>query len=47
VGDELVFDEDVCCSEADHRLLVANDIGGVRESLEWIRDDLSPRVAVR
>ena len=28
------------------RLLVYQRLGGVRESLEWIRDTLSPRVAV-
>src|SRR5205085_2997364 len=27
-------------------LVLPNDIAGVRESLEWIRDTLSPRVAV-
>lgn len=27
-------------------LVLPNDIGAVRESLEWIRDELSPRVAV-
>jgi putative pyruvate formate lyase activating enzyme len=27
-------------------LVLPNDIGGVRESLEWIRDELDPRVAV-
>ena len=27
-------------------LVLPNDIGGVRESLEWIRDELSPRVAI-
>src|SRR5687767_1520096 len=27
-------------------LVLPNDVAGVRESLEWIRDELSPRVAV-
>ena len=27
-------------------LVLPNDIGGIRESLEWIRDELSPRVAI-
>src|SRR3989454_4190832 len=27
-------------------LVLPNDIGGLRESLQWIRDELSPRVAV-
>ena len=27
-------------------LVLPNDIGGLRESLEWIRDELSPRVAI-
>src|SRR5258708_35720084 len=27
-------------------LVLANDIGGIRESLEWIKGELSPRAAV-
>ena len=27
-------------------LVLPNDMGGLRESLEWIRDELSPRVAI-
>ncbi len=48
LGDELVFGADgVLQRGLIIRLLVLpNDIGGIRESLEWIRDDLSPRVAV-
>jgi putative pyruvate formate lyase activating enzyme len=48
MGDELVFGENgVLQRGLVIRLLVLpNDIGGVRESLEWIRDELSPRVAV-
>src|SRR6185503_12208501 len=47
-GDELVFDEHgVLQRGLIIRLLVLpNEIGGVRESLEWIRDELSPRVAI-
>src|SRR4029453_17454063 len=48
VGDELVFGpEGLVKRGLIVRLLVLpNDIGGVRESLEWIKDELSPRVAV-
>jgi putative pyruvate formate lyase activating enzyme len=47
-GDELVFDgEGTLRRGLVIRLLVLpNDLAGVRESLEWIRDELSPRVAV-
>jgi putative pyruvate formate lyase activating enzyme len=47
-GAELVMGDDgVVKRGLIIRLLVLpNDIGGVRESLEWIRDELSPRVAV-
>jgi putative pyruvate formate lyase activating enzyme len=48
VGDELVFDNDGLLQRGlvIRLLVLPNDIGGVRESLEWIRDELSPRVAV-
>ena len=48
VGDELVFGEDGLLQRGliIRLLVLPNDIGGVRESLEWIRDELSPRVAV-
>jgi putative pyruvate formate lyase activating enzyme len=48
VGNELVFvGEGVLQRGLIVRLLVLpNDIGSVRESLEWIKDELSPRVAV-
>jgi putative pyruvate formate lyase activating enzyme len=48
VGDQLVFDEDGLLQRGliIRLLVLPNDIGGVRESLEWIRDELSPRVAV-
>ncbi len=48
VGDDLVFGEDCLLKRGliIRLLVLPNDIGGVRESLEWIRDELSPRVAV-
>ena len=48
VGDELVFNEDGLLQRGliIRLLVLPNDIGGVRESLEWIRDELSPRVAI-
>jgi len=48
VGDELVFGADGLVKRGliVRLLVLPNDIGGVRESLEWIRDELSPRVAV-
>lgn len=47
-GDDLVFnDEGLLKRGLVIRLLVLpNDVAGVRESLRWIRDELSPRVAV-
>jgi putative pyruvate formate lyase activating enzyme len=48
VGDELVFSEDGLLQRGliIRLLVLPNDIGGVRESLQWIRDELSPRVAI-
>jgi putative pyruvate formate lyase activating enzyme len=48
VGDELVFGEDGLLKRGliIRLLVLPNDIGGIRESLEWIRDELSPRVAI-
>jgi putative pyruvate formate lyase activating enzyme len=48
VGDELVFGADGLVKRGliIRLLVLPNDIGGVRESLEWIKDELSPRVAV-
>src|SRR5688500_6289394 len=48
VGDELIFGADGLVKRGliIRLLVLPNDIGGVRESLEWIRDELSPRVAV-
>lgn len=47
-GDELVFGEDGLLKRGlvVRLLVLPNDIAGVRESLEWIRDELSPRVAI-
>jgi putative pyruvate formate lyase activating enzyme len=47
-GDELVFDDDRMLRRGlvVRLLVLPNDIAGVRDSLEWIRDELSPRVAV-
>ena len=47
-GDELVFDEQGLLRRGlvVRLLVLPNDVAGVRESLEWIRDELSPRVAV-
>jgi len=48
VGDELVFDGDGLLQRGliIRLLVLPNDIGEIRESLEWIRDELSPRVAI-
>ncbi|MEJ7714098.1 MAG: hypothetical protein WKF84_30695 [Pyrinomonadaceae bacterium] len=47
-GDELVFGEDGLLKRGlvVRLLVLPNDIANVRESLEWIKDSLSPRVAV-
>ena len=48
MGDELVLDENGLLKRGlvIRLLVLPNDIASVRESLEWIRDALSPRVAV-
>jgi putative pyruvate formate lyase activating enzyme len=48
VGDELVFSEDGLLQRGliIRLLVLPNDVAGVRQSLEWIRDELSPRVAI-
>ncbi|MBC8032255.1 MAG: radical SAM protein [Pyrinomonadaceae bacterium] len=48
VGDELVFGADGLLKRGliIRLLVLPNDIGGIRESLEWIKDELSPRVAI-
>ncbi|HEY6190644.1 MAG TPA: radical SAM protein [Pyrinomonadaceae bacterium] len=48
MGDELVFGSDGLLKRGlvIRLLVLPNDLAGVRESLEWIKDALSPRVAV-
>jgi putative pyruvate formate lyase activating enzyme len=47
-GDELVFDETGLLRRGlvVRLLVLPNDVAEVRESLEWIKDELSPRVAI-
>ncbi|HEX3230938.1 MAG TPA: radical SAM protein, partial [Pyrinomonadaceae bacterium] len=47
-GDDLVYNENGLLQRGlvIRLLVLPNDIGGLRESLEWIRDELSPRVAI-
>ena len=47
-GDELVFDDKGWLQRGliIRLLVLPNDIAGIRESIEWIRDALSPRVAI-
>lgn len=47
-GDELVFDENGLLQRGlvIRLLVLPNDIGSIEESIEWIRDELSPRVAI-
>ena len=47
-GDELVFDENGLLQRGlvVRLLVLPNDIGSTRESIEWLRDELSPRVAI-
>jgi putative pyruvate formate lyase activating enzyme len=47
-GDELIYDKSGLLRRGlvIRLLVLPNDIGGLRESLEWIRDELSPRVAI-
>ena len=47
-GDELVFDETGLLKRGlvVRLLVLPNDIGSISESIEWIRDELSPRVAI-
>jgi putative pyruvate formate lyase activating enzyme len=48
VGDELVLGEDGLVKRGliIRLLVLPNDIAGIRESLQWIRDKLSPRVSI-
>ncbi|HEY0728937.1 MAG TPA: radical SAM protein [Pyrinomonadaceae bacterium] len=47
-GDELVYDQNGLLRRGlvIRLLVLPNDVGSVRESIEWIRDELSPRVAI-
>src|SRR5689334_5405595 len=47
-GDQLIFDEEGILKRGlvVRLLVLPNDIGGLRDQLQWIRDELSPRVAV-
>src|ERR1700752_5236920 len=47
-GDELVFNEEGLLRRGlvIGLLVRPHDVGSVRESIEWIRDELSPRVAI-
>ena len=47
-GDEVVFDDDGLLKRGlvVRLLVLPNDIGSIAESIEWIRDELSPRVAI-
>jgi putative pyruvate formate lyase activating enzyme len=47
-GDELVFDDDGILQRGlvIRLLVLPNDVAEIRESLEWIKDELSPRVAI-
>jgi len=47
-GDQLVYDDAGLLQRGlvIRLLVLPNDIGGLRESLEWIRDELSSRVAI-
>jgi putative pyruvate formate lyase activating enzyme len=48
MGDKLVYDQDGTLRRGlvIRLLVLPNDIGGVQESLRWIHDQLSPRLAV-
>jgi putative pyruvate formate lyase activating enzyme len=48
MGDELVFDENGLLKRGlmIRLLVLPNDIGEIEESLRWIRDELSPKVAI-
>ncbi|MEJ7616383.1 MAG: radical SAM protein [Pyrinomonadaceae bacterium] len=48
VGDELIFDDEGLLQRGlvVRLLVLPNDLANIRESLAWIRDALSPRVAV-
>ncbi len=47
-GDELIYDENGLLERGlvIRLLVLPNDIGGIYDSLKWIREELSPKVAV-
>ena len=47
-GDELLYDQSGLLKRGlvIRLLVLPNDVGSIRESIEWIRDELSPRVAI-
>ena len=47
-GEELIYDESGLLKRGlvVRLLVLPNEIGGVNESLQWIRDELSPRVTI-
>ena len=47
-GDELVYDQSGLLKRGlvIRLLVLPNDVGSIRESIEWVRDELSPRVAI-
>jgi len=47
-GDELIFNEDGLLQRGlvVRLLVLPNDVAGIRDSLTWLRESLSPRVAV-
>ena len=48
MGDELIFDGDGLLKRGlmIRLLVLPNDIAGIAESLQWIRDELSPKTAI-
>jgi len=48
VGDDLIYDQTGLLKRGlvIRLLVLPNDVGGLRESLSWIHDELGPRVAV-
>src|SRR5215218_8066524 len=48
MGDELVFDDDGLLRRGlvIRLLVLPNDLAGIEENLRWIRDELSPKVAI-
>lgn len=48
MGDELVFDENGLLKKGllIRLLILPNDLAGIAENLKWIKEDLSPKVAI-